>query len=258
MNNYEVISGLGTGGFGTVTKCRNKSSGEIVAIKMLKESCNSFTERLEMKEVKSLRHIKSDNVLRLLKIFKDNSKLYMVFELLDHSLLKSIEERKSPFTDGEVRYIMQDALQGLDATHKQGFFHRDIKPDNLLWSSKNVLKISDYGFAKEIRSRPPFTDYLGTRWYRAPEMLLRHECYNSPVDIWALGAIMAELYILKPIFPGNRGMDQIYKILSVMGTPTDWSDFNRLAAKNNFKFPSLPPQDLSKLLPTASRLPLIL
>ena len=90
--------------------------------------------------------------------------------------------------------------------HKHGFFHRDLKPENLLIKD-NVIKISDFGHSREIRSKPPFTDYVSTRWYRAPEILLKSTNYNAPIDIFALGAIMAELYILKPLFPGNSEVD---------------------------------------------------
>lgn len=84
--------------------------------------------------------------------------------------------------------------------HKHGFFHRDLKPENLLSDSKGLLKIIDFGLAREIRSRPPYTDYVATRWYRAPEILLKQPNYNSPVDIFALGCIMAELYLNRPLF----------------------------------------------------------
>jgi serine/threonine protein kinase len=83
-----------------------------------------------------------------------------------------------------------------------------------------LIKIADFGLAREIRSRPPFTDYVSTRWYRAPEILLRSISYNSPIDIWALGCIMAELYMLRPLFPGTSELDQIFKILTILGTPT--------------------------------------
>ena len=90
--------------------------------------------------------------------------------------------------------------------HKQGFFHRDLKPENLLVKGETV-KIADFGLAREIRSRPPFTDYVSTRWYRAPEILLRSPHYNSPADVFAAGAMMAEYYTLKPIFPGTSETD---------------------------------------------------
>ena len=101
-----------------------------------------------------------------------------------------------------------------------GYFHRDLKPENLLCSGPECVKIADFGLARETRSRPPYTDYVSTRWYRAPEVLLRSTNYNSPIDIWAMGCIMAELYTLRPLFPGSSEIDEIFKICAVLGTPT--------------------------------------
>lgn len=103
--------------------------------------------------------------------------------------------------------------------HKHGFFHRDIKPENLLCNGPELVKIADFGLARETRSRPPYTDYVSTRWYRAPEVLLRSTNYSSPIDIWAVGCIMSELYTLQPLFPGRSEIDQIFRICSVLGTP---------------------------------------
>lgn len=90
--------------------------------------------------------------------------------------------------------------------HRHGYFHRDLKPENLL-ESNGTIKIADFGLAREIRSKPPYTDYVSTRWYRAPEVILRSSNYNSPIDIFAVGAIIAELYRLWPLFPGNSEKD---------------------------------------------------
>lgn len=83
-----------------------------------------------------------------------------------------------------------------------------------------MVKVADFGLAREIRSKPPFTDYVSTRWYRAPEILLRSTNYNSPVDIFALGCIMAELYTSRPLAPGANENDQIFKLAQALGTPT--------------------------------------
>ena len=91
--------------------------------------------------------------------------------------------------------------------HKNGFFHRDLKPENMLISQSGVVKLIDFGLAREIRSRPPYTDYISTRWYRAPELLVRSTNYNSPVDIFALGCIIAELFLGKPLFSGASDLD---------------------------------------------------
>lgn len=118
--------------------------------------------------------------------------------------------------------------------HRHGFFHRDLKPENLLCSGTDLIKIADFGLAREIRSRPPFTDYVSTRWYRAPEVLLHSTSYGSGIDLWAMGCIMAELYTFRPIFPGSSELDQLYKICAVLGTPTKVNVCN---FNDSFTFP---------------------
>lgn len=144
-------------------------------------------------------------------------------------------------------------LQGLAFMHKHSFFHRDIKPENMLVKG-DIVKVADFGLAREIRSRPPFTDYVSTRWYRAPEVLLRSTTYNSPIDAWAMGCIMAELFTLRPLFPGSSEGDQLYKICSVLGNPTHstWPEGMKLAAQMNYRFPQFVPTQLAQLIPHAS------
>lgn len=129
-----------------------------------------------------------------------------------------------------------------------------MKPENLLVAG-DVVKLADFGLAREIRSRPPYTDYVSTRWYRAPEVLLRSTSYNSPIDIWAIGTIMAELYTFRPLFPGSSEPDELFKICSVLGTPTQksWPEGMKLAAAMNFKFPRFVPTPLQQLIPNASK-----
>jgi protein kinase len=253
MKRYEEIELLGDGAFGTVTKFRDKETGEIVAIKAVKQRYATFDECLQLKEVKSLRKIKHENIIRMLQVFRENDRLFLVFECLHGSLLKTIKDHTGPFSEPEVRFVVSQMLEGLAYVHRMGFFHRDIKPENLLWSG-DTLKIADFGLAREIRSRPPYTEYISTRWYRAPEIVLRHEFYNSPVDIWAVGAIMAELYTLKPLFQGSSETDQLFKICSVLGTPTaaTWPDGPRLAARLGIRLPQFGPTPLSGIIPNAS------
>jgi MAK-like kinase len=134
-----------------------------------------------------------------------------------------------------------------------GFFHRDLKPENLLCNGCELVKIADFGLAREIRSRPPYTDYVSTRWYRAPEILLRSTSYTAAVDIWAMACIAAECYTLRPLFPGNSEIDQLFKICSTLGTPKreEWSEGFTLAAKINFKWIQCVKTDLHKLIPNA-------
>lgn len=116
---------------------------------------------------------------------------------------------------------MFQILQGLAFIHRHGFFHRDLKPENILCSGTEIVKIADFGLVREIRSRPPYTDYVSTRWYRAPEVLLHSTTYSSPIDLWALGCIAAEIYTYRPLFPGTTETDQLYKICALRGTPDE-------------------------------------
>jgi protein kinase len=254
MKRFEEIGLIDEGAFGVVTKCRDRETGDIVAIKRMKQRYATFDECLQLKEVKSLRKIKHDNVVKLFQVFRDNDHLFLVFELIpDGSLLKTIKEHSGPFTLPEIRFIVSQMFEGLAFVHRQGFFHRDMKPENLLWAG-NVLKICDFGLAREIRSRPPYTEYVSTRWYRAPEIVLKHEFYNSPVDVWAAGCIMAELFTMKPLFQGTSETDQLFKICSILGTPgpTNWPDGVKLATRLGLRLPQVTPTSLASVVTGAS------
>ena len=157
-------------------------------------------------------------------------------------------------SESQIKNIIYQIANGLAYMHKNGFFHRDMKPENLLIHSEtDVIKIADYGLAREIRSMPPFTDYVSTRWYRAPEIILKSGSYNSPVDIFALGCIMAELYMLAPLFNGTNELDQLNKVVKILGTPPQsWKEGHQLAQKLNFKFPGNEKIPLKNIIYNAS------
>ncbi|KIH62215.1 hypothetical protein ANCDUO_07503 [Ancylostoma duodenale] len=138
---------------------------------------------------------------------------------MQENLYELMKDRDRYFPEGVIRNIIYQILQGLAFMHRNGYFHRDMKPENIMCNGTELVKIADFGLAREVRSKPPYTDYVSTRWYRAPEILLRSTSYNSPIDIWALGCIMAELYMLRPLFPGTSELDQLFKIVTIMGTP---------------------------------------
>jgi len=142
------------------------------------------------------------NIVQLYEVNLEKNVLHFVFEYLDLNVYQLMRERKKLFPEHMIRNIVFQSLQGLSYMHKQNYLHRDLKPENLL-CYHNTVKIADFGLAKEIDARPPFTDYVSTRWYRAPEILLRAPDYNAPIDIFAMGCIMAELFTMRPLFPGQ-------------------------------------------------------
>ncbi|KAM9839250.1 serine/threonine-protein kinase MAK [Aulostomus maculatus] len=255
MNRYTTLRQLGDGTYGSVLMGRSNESGEFVAIKRMKRKFYSWEECMNLREVKSLKKLNHANVVKLKEVIRENDHLYFVFEYMKENLYQLMKDRENKmFSENEIRNIMFQVLSGLAFVHKHGFFHRDMKPENLLCMGPELVKIADFGLAREIRSKPPYTDYVSTRWYRAPEVLLRSSTYSSPIDLWAVGCIMAELYTLRPLFPGNSEVDEIFKICQVLGTvkKVDWPEGYQLATAMNFRFPQCVPTHLKTLIPNAS------
>jgi len=257
MNRYKIAKVLGDGTYGSVLRAQNKQSGEWVAIKKMKQKYYSWDECMKLREVVSLRKLIHPNIVKLKEVIRENDELHLIFEFMDGNLYEWCKGRVKMLPESRVRNIMFQTLQAMHHVHKHGYFHRDLKPENLLVSEKGsdvLVKMADFGLAREIRARPPFTDYVSTRWYRAPEVLLRSSTYNSPLDMWACGTIMAELYMLRPLFPGSSEHDQLYKISSVLGTPSpqQWAEGYKLASQIGFRFPQFIPTKLEQLMQHAS------
>eukprot|EP01016_Furgasonia_blochmanni_P051987 TRINITY_DN8249_c0_g1_i1.p1 TRINITY_DN8249_c0_g1~~TRINITY_DN8249_c0_g1_i1.p1 ORF type:complete len:370 (+),score=43.04 TRINITY_DN8249_c0_g1_i1:1221-2330(+) len=253
MDKYKKLKSLGDGTFGSVVKAVEIATGRVVAIKRMKKKYFKWEECITLPEIKSLIKLHHPNIVDLIEVIKQDNDLFFVFEYLDQNIFQLMKDRQRYFNEPQIRNIIYQTLQGLGYMHRQGYFHRDLKPENLL-ECKGTVKIADFGLAKEITARPPFTDYVSTRWYRAPEVILRAPNYNAPIDIFAIGAIMAELYKFWPLFPGNSEVDQMDKICAVLGTPNpeEWPEGYKLASQAGYKFPRYPPQSLKKLIPNAS------
>ncbi|ESR59144.1 hypothetical protein CICLE_v10017752mg [Citrus x clementina] len=256
MEQYEKIRELGSGSYGDVFQALDKKSGEFVAVKKLKKKIFSLDESRNLKEVKCLRKMNNHpNIVKLRNLVKEHEDVFIVFEYMESDLLKLMKERAGQnFSEDEVRNLCFQVFRGLHYMHRQGYFHRDLKPSNLL-VSKGVIKIGDLGMVKEIDSSLPCTDYVTTRWYRAPEVLLLSEIYGPEVDMWAMGAIMFEMLSFRILFPGKNSADQIYRICQVIGRPTEnsWPLGIQLASNLNWKFPQMGGVNQRELLPSASR-----
>ncbi|XP_031481149.1 cyclin-dependent kinase F-3 isoform X1 [Nymphaea colorata] len=253
MERYKVIEELGDGTCGSVFKALNLETNEIVAIKKMKRKFYVWEECINLREVKSLRKLNHPNIVKLKEVVRENHELFFIFEYMECNLYQVMQGRQIPFSEAEIRNLMSQVLQGLAYMHKNGYFHRDLKPENLLVTD-DVIKIADFGLAREVTSVPPYTDYVSTRWYRAPEVLLQSLTYTPAIDMWAIGAILAELFTLNPLFPGESETDQIYKICNVLGTPdyATWPEGMYLSQSLNFSFVQVKPANLSELIPQAS------
>ncbi|KAK9057315.1 hypothetical protein SSX86_022150 [Deinandra increscens subsp. villosa] len=263
MEKYQLIEELGGGSFGVVWKAFNKQTHETVAIKKLLTKYDDSTKTMIRREIKSLVSNRHQNIVALKEIINRNNTIFLVFEFMDgslHDLMLHRMNNASPFSETEIRDVCFQIFRGLAHMHRNGYIHRDLKPANLLVSNVDhdhvVVKISDLGSSREtIRNDPlPYTHIVTTSWYRAPEVFLHSKVYDSAVDMWAMGAIMAELFTFHPLFKGSSDLRVMHKICGVLGAPTrsSWPDGHELARNMSFRFPGVRGVTFSYLLPSAS------
>ena len=258
MNKYQILKSIGDGTYGTVYEGINKETNQKVAIKKLKNKMTSWEECMLQNEVRFLSKLnKNENVIKLLEVIREqNNDVSYIFEYCDCNIFEFIErhrKQKMFISEAKIRNIIYQITCGIKYLHSNNIMHRDLKPENILIIlNDNLVKIADFGTAKEIPDYQDnsLTDYVCTRWYRAPECTLKSHNYNEKIDIWAIGCIMAELYTLKPIFPGNDEFDQLNKILSVVGTPefNDWPEGYALIQKLNIRMPNYNKSNLGQIV----------
>ena len=177
----------------------NRKTRETVAIKKMKRKFEDWDEAMDLREVKTLRRLNHANVVKLKEVIRVQSDLYLVFEYMKGTILDTLKENQRfrgvlGLPGDVVKSVMKQCLQGIHFVHDRGYMHRDLKPENLLYSD-GTLKIADFGLSKEyLGPKMQNTNYVSTRWYRAPELILRQKVYDGRIDIFALGCIMAELY----------------------------------------------------------------
>lgn len=259
-DNYEELSTIGVGSYGTVFKARDRSNpNNIVALKKVRvpftEDGVPFSTLREIALLKQLDQYEHPNIVRLLDIchgqtFEREQQLvlYLVFEHVDQDLSTYIERCPPPGLGSErIKDIMFQLLSGVDFLHSNRIVHRDLKPQNLLVTNGGNVKLADFGLAKTYDFQMKLTSVVVTLWYRSPEVLLVSN-YATKVDLWSCGCIMAELFRRSPLFAGQSEGDQLDKIFRVLGKPPedDWPE-NVTLSWNSFR--NHPPTQLPDHIP---------
>ncbi|PIK48275.1 putative cyclin-dependent kinase-like 2 [Apostichopus japonicus] len=174
--------------------------------------------RIAMREVRMLKQLRHENLVNLIEVFRRKKRLYLVFEFVDHTILDELERYPSGLDEQTVRKCLWQVLKGIEFCHVHNIIHRDIKPENILVSKSGIVKLCDFGFARTIAGPGEiYTDYVATRWYRAPELLVGDTNYGKAVDVWAVGCLQAEMLTGEPLFPGDSDIDQLYHIIKCFG-----------------------------------------
>ncbi|XP_029610489.1 cyclin-dependent kinase-like 2 isoform X3 [Salmo trutta] len=222
MEKYENLGMVGEGSYGMVMKCRHKENGRIVAVKKFLESEDDKTvKKIALREIKMLKQLRHENLVNLLEVWKKRRRWYLVFEFVERTVLDDLEQSPTGLDYSRLRRYIYQILRAISFCHQHNIIHRDIKPENILVSQGGVVKLCDFGFARTMAAPGEnYTDYVATRWYRAPELLVGDTKYGKAVDVWAAGCLFVEMLTGEPLFPGDSDIDQLYHIIRCFGNLT--------------------------------------
>lgn len=229
-----------------------------MALKEIHLDSEEGTPSTAIREISLMKELKHENIVSLHDVIHTENKLMLVFDYMDKDLKKYMDSRgdRGALDSATIKSFMWQLLKGIAFCHENRVLHRDLKPQNLLINLKGQLKLADFGLARAFGIPVnTFSNEVVTLWYRAPDVLLGSRTYNTSIDIWSAGCIMAEMYTGRPLFPGTTNEDQLQKIFRLMGTPSErtWPGISQ--------FPEYKPnwhvfatQDLRVLLPQIDQL----
>ncbi|XP_027252043.1 mitogen-activated protein kinase 11 isoform X2 [Cricetulus griseus] len=251
---------VGSGAYGSVCSAYDARLRQKVAVKKLSRPFQSLIHaRRTYRELRLLKHLKHENIIGLLDVFtpatsiEDFSEVYLVTTLMGADLNNIV--KCQALSDEHVQFLVYQLLRGLKYIHSAGIIHRDLKPSNVAVNEDCELRILDFGLARQADEE--MTGYVATRWYRAPEIMLNWMHYNQTVDIWSVGCIMAELIQGKALFPGNDYIDQLKRIMEVVGTPSP-EVLEKISSEHARTYiqslPPMPQKDLSSVFHGANPL----
>jgi len=194
---------------------------------------NAFTSSTDarriFREIHVMAHFDHPNIVRLVRVIRPKAdsirsfaQLYLVTEVMETDLHRVIHSRQD-LTSDHISYFLYQLLCGLKHLHSGGVLHRDLKPSNLLVNADCQLKVCDFGLARESEATvsTALTEYVVTRWYRAPEVLLSGGRYRESIDVWSVGCILGELLLRRPLFPGENYLHQLQLIIQTLGSPAE-------------------------------------
>lgn len=225
VEEFQWLNRIEEGTYGVVYRAKDRRTGDIVALKKLKmEREKEGFPITSLREINTLLKAQHPNIVTVREIVVGSNmdKIYIVMDYVEHDLKVLMEHMTQGFRIGEVKTLMIQLLRAVDHLHDNWILHRDLKASNLLLSNKGILKVGDFGLAREYGSPlKSYTPIVVTLWYRAPELLLGTKEYSTPIDLWSVGCVFAELLTMKPLFPGKSEIDQINRIFKELGTPSD-------------------------------------
>ncbi|KAF8216369.1 kinase-like domain-containing protein [Mycena galopus ATCC 62051] len=222
---WKLIREMGSGAYGVVISAGDEITGETVAIKLVSRVFDKIQlAKRALREITLLRHFTGHaNITGLIDakmISPESNEIYIFMEPMEADLHQIIKSGQT-LTSEHVQYFVYQILRGMKFVHSANVIHRDLKPGNLLVNADCELKICDFGLSRGYENASHLTEYVATRWYRAPEIMLGFREYDTAIDVWSIGCILAELLSSQPLFKGKDYVDQLKKILDVLGSPEE-------------------------------------
>ncbi|KAI8381378.1 kinase-like domain-containing protein [Radiomyces spectabilis] len=223
LDGYQKLSKIGEGTYGIVFKARQTKTNRLVALKKIRLNFSEGVPTTAVREIALLKEVNHTNVIRLLDLIQKDTSIYLVFDFSEVDLRRYMDAvGRKGLTPAHIKSFMHQLICGIRYCHSHRILHRDLKPQNLLIDRNGKLTIADLGlsraFAVPLRT---YTHNVITLWYRAPEILLGSRHYSTAVDMWSIGCIFAELMILRPLFPGDSQIDELFHIFRLLGTPSE-------------------------------------
>ncbi|KAK9127243.1 hypothetical protein Syun_016040 [Stephania yunnanensis] len=255
------ITAIGRGAYGVVCSLLNMEKNEMVAVKKIADAFdNPIDTKRTLREIKLLRHLDHENVIGIRDVIppptrREFSDVYIATELMDTDLHQIIRSNQA-LSEEHSQYFLYQILRGLKYIHSANIIHRDLKPSNLLVNANCDLKICDFGLARTASESNIMTEYVVTRWYRAPELLLSSSDYTAAIDVWSVGCIFMELMNRKPLFPGRDTSHQMRLLTELLGTPSE-AELGFVNNENVKRYISqlkkYPRQSLARVFPHVNR-----
>ena len=230
---YSVVKKLGQGAYGVVCSCKDEEKNILVAMKKIQNAFDDLIDaRRIVREIRLLHFLNHPCIIKLVDIEKPKdlanfNDIYFATEYMDTDLHRVIYS-KQPLSDEHFQYFIYQLVAGINYLHSANVIHRDLKPSNILVNKECQIKICDFGLGRGLpdddgggEPNGNLTEYVTTRWYRAPEIILCPSQYSKSMDIWSIGCIFAELLARCPLFRGENYLDQIKKINDILGSPSE-------------------------------------
>ncbi|KAF2687147.1 Pkinase-domain-containing protein [Lentithecium fluviatile CBS 122367] len=242
-SNFETLNHIEEGSYGWVSRARELSTGEVVALKKVKMDLKQDGfPTTALREIALLQRARHPNIVSLHEVLSGSSpdEVVLVMEFVEHDLKTLQEDMPEPFLASEVKTLLKQLVGAVSFLHSNAILHRDLKTSNILLSNRGHLKIADFGMARYIPPpNAPLTQLVVTLWYRAPELLLGAEDYGAEIDMWSFGCIFGELLSKSPILQGKNEVDELSLIFALCGLPSEksWPGFYRLPNARSLKIP---------------------